>query len=260
MLEPPSPPPAWPGEVARLQAELTAAPRGPARDAARVALWRLLVEALARFVREHARRAGEPHDAAIEDIAVEKALEMLARAESGAWSTAGRAPGEIVRFVAQAARHGWLDHAARSRRVTRVGSEAELEALVGAGPASGGEGLSGRGSTAEGPVVARELAQALRACVARLPERERRVWFFRAYYEMSSRDIAGHPSVRLEAGHVDVVNQRARDSLRRCMRGKGHDLVTWPREAFVELWEVLEALAPSAGTPPAPADDARRTP
>jgi hypothetical protein len=69
------------------------------------------------------------------------------------------------------------------------------------------------------------------------------VWFFRAYYEMSSRAIADHPLVGVGVAHVDVINQRARDAVRACMRSKGHDLVEFPPEAFVELWEALEDLA-----------------
>jgi RNA polymerase sigma factor (sigma-70 family) len=245
-MQPSSPDgPHWPAEIVRLHAALKAADGAPARDRYRGALWRLLIEALTRFLRGHARRAGAWADAEIEDIAAEKALGMLARAESGAWDVAGRTPGEIVQYVSHAARNGWLDHASRSRReVLRAPAEGEEEVEE----SGAGEIAPATSGTTEGATEARELALALRSCVERLPERERRVWFFRAYYEMSSRAIADHPLVQVRVAHVDVINQRARDALRACMRGKGHDLVGFPPEAFVELWEALEGLA--HGFPP----------
>ena len=249
--------PEWPLEVARLQTRLRDS-GGAAREASRAALWSLLVEALAGVLRGYARRAGATDTDALEDIACEKALEMHARSESGAWDATGRSAGEIVRYVAHAACNGWLDHQVRTRREVRVEQEAEFDVETVDGSTEFAPVAAESGP--EGSVIARELASALRGCLEMLPGRERRVWFFRAYYEMSSRDIASHPDVDLRLGHVDVVNQRARDALRACTLGKGHDLVELPPEAFVELWEVLERLAPRIDPTNAPEAMTRRSP
>jgi len=250
MRDPGPPPPEWPPELARCIACLAAGSDPATRDGPRVAVWTLLRQALARFLRGFARRAGRPDDVAIEDLLDEMALELLARAESGAWSVQGRSPGEIVRYLERAARNGWLNHVRRSRRETTVGMHEDLEPALRlvAEPAE---------ANPERSLAARELSAALRGCIERLPERDRCVWFFRAYYEMSSREIAAHPRVGLQAAHVDVINQRVRGALRACMREKGHDLRSVPMGAFVDLWEMLEGLARSATRRAPAAEEAR---
>ena len=244
--------PLWPAELARLQSRLRIAPERLERERARSSLWCLLVEVLERLLRGYAHRAGAGGDSEVEDLASEKALGLLARAESGAWDLSGRSPGEIVQYLARAARNGWLDHVAAMRREPALGGLEELDALVASAPLAFDPGTS-RSAEAEAQAEGAELAAALRECIAQLAERDRRVWFYRVYYELSSRDIAAHPEVGLRVDHVDVINQRTRDTLRRCMGSKGHDLVEFPREAFVELWEMLESvvLAAEAGAPAA---------
>ena len=235
MHDPGVPQPEWPLELARRIQRLGTA-QTVARDGDRVAVWTLLVQVLTRFLRGYARRAGAAGDSGIEDLADEQALELLARAESGSWSVQGRAPGELVRYLERVARNGWLDHVRRSRREASVGMPEDLEPVLRVVPPPAD-------ADPERAAIARELASALRGCIEQLPERDRCVWFFRAYYEMSSRDIATHPRVALQPAHVDVINQRARTALRACMRGKGHDLGTVPKGAFVDLWEMLEEMA-----------------
>jgi RNA polymerase sigma factor (sigma-70 family) len=234
----PSAVPQWPLEIARLQATLRSTSCDMARDTLRGALWRLLFEALSRHLRFHGRSAPAAEPADLEDIAASKALEMLSRAESGAWDLSGRSAAEISGYVASAARHGWVDHVQRSARHVRLANDEALDPRVERGrhPARPEDSPANR-------TEAREIASALRACVERLPERERRVWLFRAYYEMSSRTIAQHPLISLNAAHVDVVAQRARAAVRECMTRKGHDVGDLPPGTFVDLWEVLESMA-----------------
>jgi RNA polymerase sigma factor (sigma-70 family) len=229
----------WPHEIARLQSAVQATGPGTARDHLRGRLWRLLFEALMRFLRIHDRHSHSTACADLEDIAAAKALEILSRAESGAWDSSGRSAAEISGYLSSAARFGWIDHIQRRTREVRIPDDAGAESLL-------EHDATGTASSPESPTVsaeARELADALRACVERLPDRERRVWFYRAYYEMSSREIAVHPQVRLNAPHVDVVLQRTRGALRDCMRGKGHELTDLPAGAFVDLWEMLATMA-----------------
>lgn len=239
-----APAPLWPAELARLQPQLRLAGGQPGREHARTAFWCLLVQVLERFLRGYARRANSSWDDEIQDLASEKALGLLLRAESGAWDLSGRHSGEIVRYLSHAARNGWLDHVTATRRESSRGDlPGDVEAMeewmdVGPLPSERASAPS-----AEASVEASELAAALRDCVTQLPERDRRVWFYRAFYEMNSKDIAEHPQIGLRTDHVDVINQRAREALRRCMGNKGHDLTEFPKEAFVQLWEVLEDMA-----------------
>lgn len=248
----------WPLEVIRLQAALLAGRSGPARDALRGALWRLLFEALMRFLRVQSRHGRAPGHADLEDIASEKALEILSRAESGAWDLSGRSAAEVAGYLSSAARHGWIDlvHRASREVLTPEGGDIERSVEDSPGPSTAGHAAPTVG------VEARELAHAVRDCAESLPARERRVWFFRAYYEMSSREIASHPLVGLRPPHVDVLVQRARMALRDCLRAKGHSSDDTPPGAFVELWDLLESMADEErGEPGARISGAaRRTP
>jgi DNA-directed RNA polymerase specialized sigma24 family protein len=70
--------------------------------------------------------------------------------------------------------------------------------------------------------------------------RSRRIWLFRVFYEMPTRDIASHPDISLKPGHVDVLLQRCRETIRDCMRAKGHDLHEIPPGTFIEMWRCFE--------------------
>ena len=244
----------WPLELTRLQSEMERARTGADRDALRGAFWRLLYEALLQKLRFHARAAHSFEPADLEDISSEKALELLARAETGAWSLAGRSASDISGYLSNVARNGWIDHQQRAARRGGRGSalerETEAERADQLGVASSAHPLD--------RPVALDLVEALRACVEGLSPRGRRAWFFRAYYGMSGREIAAHPSVRLNAPHVDVLVQRTRQALRDCLRAKGHDLNELTRCAFLELWELFESLAkrePRAESPGGRDDD-----
>ncbi len=76
-------------------------------------------------------------------------------------------------------------------------------------------------------VRGREFAHGLRECAGTLKARDRRVWFFRAFLEMPSREIAAHRSVALKPSHVDVISG-VDDGLRlrRCA-AREHEEGTW---------------------------------
>jgi len=207
-----------------------------ARTQLRGEFWRLLYSALHRQLRFHARNARSVEPADLEDISSEKSLELLARAETGAWSLAGRTAAEISGYVSAAARFGWIDHVERGSRQAPIASEEQLATEPGL------RYVGSHWEVSERP-AALGLVEALRSCLESLPERNRRVWFFRVFYAMSGRDIARHPRVRLNAPHVDVLVQRARDALRDCLDRKGHATDRIPSGAFIELWELFESLA-----------------
>ncbi len=229
----------WPLELTRLQSEMERAQTGADREALRGAFWRLLYEALLQKLRFHARAAQSFEPADLEDISSEKALELLARAETGAWSLAGRSASDISGYLSNVARNGWIDHQQRATRLGGSGRKTEREAES---EVADELGVASSAHPLDRP-LALELLNALRACVEALSPRGRRAWFFRAYYGMSGREIAAHPAVRLNAPHVDVLVQRTRQALRDCLRAKGHDLNELTGGAFVELWELFESWA-----------------
>jgi RNA polymerase sigma factor (sigma-70 family) len=229
----------WPIRLADLAGRLRRCEDEALRPSLRTELWVVLHAALMRFLRAQAVTSRASRED-LEDLAAAKALELLLRAESGAWNPEGRSADEMVGYVATMARHGLIDHARRADRETAFD------------PTDAADASRSDPAPDPGPetrVEAGEFARALRECFEALDTRARRVWFFRSYYEMSSRDIGEHPEVRIKAPHVDVVAQRARRALRDCMKGKGHDPGDAPPGAFVELWESLEALRARAPAP-----------
>lgn len=204
------------------------------RDEHRGAFWRLLFETLMLKLRFQARGAGQVEQADLEDVSSEKALELLLRAETGAWSLADRTASDISGYVSNVARNGWVDHLQRrARQPLKTRGEPDQEPLLDS---------TALGRASERP-VAHGLLAALSNCIEALPARGRRVWFFRTYYEMSGREIAAHPLVQLNAPHVDVLVQRTRVALRDCLHRKGQTLEDAAGGAFVELWDLLETLA-----------------
>jgi DNA-directed RNA polymerase specialized sigma24 family protein len=212
---------------------------GEPRVRARTEVWVLLRDALVRVLRVHASSVRAIHADDLEDIASTKALELILRVESGAWDPRGRQGGEVAAYVGVVARHALWRWAGQSHRLPRA-----------AMPDEGGE-FTGRAAfalapdTAECTVEAREFVEALRDCVDRLAPRARRVWFFRAYYDLSSLEIAAHPEVGLNAPHVDVLVGRVRELLRTCLARHGHSSRDLPEGAYATLWEGLAGLEKS---------------
>ncbi len=225
----PAPPLRWPAHVAAAVAVLRRAPL-PERDWARSVLWRLLHASLFASLRAQAGRIAPVCGEDLEDLASQKALELLLSAEEGRWDPDGRAEHEVAGYVSRTARHALVDLARRRGRECPEAQDAEgwEQALPGGGPDTPGP---------EDELAAREFARALRECVARLAPRARQAWFRRVFLERPSREIAA--ALGLSPAHVDVVVQRARGALRQCMRHKGHPDAELRPGAFVEIWTFL---------------------
>lgn len=194
-------------------------------------------DALMRFLRAYSPRvrAAGPDD--LEDLASAKALELLVRMESGGWGPEGRHGGEVAAYVAAVARNALLRWAERRQRQP-LAATADAD-----GRFPGDSSPVFTGPTSESAVEAREFVDALRACVERLQPRSRRAWFFRAFYDLSSREIASHPDVGISAAHVDVLINRARSALKTCLASRGLYPQDCPVGAFATLWEGLAGLA-----------------
>ncbi len=200
------------------------------RERARARLWPLLHAALFASLRAQAGRIGPVSAEDLEDLASQKALELLVRAEEGTWDPGGRAGHEVAGYVARVARHALVDLARRRGRETAGPDDPEAweEALV--------EHVA-QPPGPEEQAAAREFAEALQACVERLTARARRAWFGRVYLERPSRELAGALGVR--PSHVDVIVQRARLALRTCMEARGHRDADPRPGTFVALWRHL---------------------
>jgi RNA polymerase sigma factor (sigma-70 family) len=230
------PPCSWPIRVATLFAQLRDRSHGVAQGL-RAEAWLLLRDALMSFLRGYATRLYRANLEDLEDLASEKALDLLRRGESGEWNPDGRLASEVAGYVAATARNGLLKLARRNGRAVSASPEQietmSLATSVTPRPAE---------APASAAVEVREFMDSLRDCIAKLQPRARRVWFFRVYYEMSSRAIATTPGIELTPEHVDVVMQRARESLRVCMGSAGFESRADAPGVFIELWECLESL------------------
>jgi RNA polymerase sigma-70 factor (ECF subfamily) len=215
----------WPARLAETAQALRQADPG-CRDQARAALWPVLHAALYAALRSQAGRIMPVAVEDVEDLASQKALELLLRAEDGSWSPEGRPDHEVAGYVATVARHALVDLARRRGRECPEPADAEAWAVA----LAAGGGVSGP----EDRLAAREFTRALRDCVAGLAPRARHAWYRRVFLERPSREIA--LVLGLSAAHVDVVVQRARVALKNCMKTKGHAEVVARPGAFVELW------------------------
>ncbi|MBI5169215.1 MAG: sigma-70 family RNA polymerase sigma factor [Candidatus Eisenbacteria bacterium] len=222
----------WPTRLLALLADMRAG--GERAAGVRPQTWLLLRGAVARYLRLHASRSPRVSVEDLEDLASSKALELLLRAESGEWNTAGRAPGELAGYLSTVARNGlWRLLEQRARRRESPEPIESMENLqehdfVSASPRP------------EAEAEAREFVSVLEDCVGELSPRARRVWLLRAFFEWTSREIAAHPEVAINAAHVDVVANRARDAVRGCLGRKGLTPRDLPAGTFAALWAGLE--------------------
>lgn len=232
------PGPRWPFRLGELCARLRMDLQPAELDRARGELWLLLNTLLMNYLRHQAHAVRPIATADIEDIAAQKSLDLLRKSEQGEWDPTGRSPGEITNFLATVARNGLLDFVRKQRHIIRPDPEQD--------PAWDTRDTVSRSRLHDGVspqlrVERREFVEVLRGCAAELQDRSRRVWFFRVFLEMSSKDIAMHPEVNLKPGHVDVILQRAREMIRECMASKGYAPCDMPPGTFSELWRVWQA-------------------
>ncbi len=226
----------WPRRLRELCGELGSATPPGTRELIREEAWILIGVALRRYLRHHASQLGPLSPEDLEDISSTKTLDLIRRAESKTWDPAGARGPEIATYLSRVARNGLVDHLRARGRFVRAAEDegddsahhggAELDAF----PQTEGADLG---------TARNEFAEALRLCAGALPPRSRTVWFFRVFYEMSTKEIADHPEVRLNPAHVDVLLQRARETIRKCMASKGLEPHDMPPGCFAALWEAF---------------------
>jgi len=232
--------PKWPALLKDLHKEVRCSKVQSSRQKARGELWLLLNTAICRYLRSHAAKLGSLGEQDLEDIAAEKSLDLLLKIESGEWDIQDRSPLEIAGFLSKVARNGLVDLYRQSGRLVVTGEDGRPEWDMDE------QAQYGRPRVPDPPdvqIARQEFSQALRRCADQLDARSRRIWFFRAFYTMSSKKIAAHPDVRLKASHVDVLLQRSRVAIRDCMHGQGHEPQDMPPGTFVELWKTFVETA-----------------
>ncbi len=233
--------PHWTRRLHDLLTALADAPEGAERDRVFGEAWPLLRTSLFIRARSHCARYGSVSQDVLEDLASEKALDLLRRIVSGRWDISGHAPGELASFLSTTAHNALVDTLRREGRL--VHPEADPE----------GPGWDAPSLRASAPVAAHlepaglgieraRFADDLADCVGQLNAAARPVWFMRVMLEMPSKEIADHPEVRKSPGNVDVILQRARTAVRDCMDGKGHDPHHMPQGTFTELWTRFRSL------------------
>jgi RNA polymerase sigma factor (sigma-70 family) len=240
--------PRWPERLRDLARSLREGRAGIHGDRILEETWQILNSSLDLFLRQHARRLGRFSAEDFEDIAAQKSLDLLRKCEEGLWDPEGRTAAEIAGFLSTVARNGLVDLRRRRERLVDPGGEdgdrasweERVTALDARDPAAG---------TPDAGIESAQFARALRDCAQRLQPRSRRIWFFRVFYDMSSKRIAAHPEVELNPGHVDVLLQRCRETLRRCMERAGYTPREIPPGSFVALWEAFRPDEDRKGAP-----------
>ena len=228
-----TPPPAPPQWACRIEALLASpAPAPGDRQARRAELWQLLHSALFAALRSQAGRIAPVSREDLEDLASGKALELLQQAEDSRWVVAGKGPSEVAGFVWRVARNGLVDFARRRGREATPPEDAE----------AWDHALAERSREEAGPMdltAAEEFVTDLTGCLDQLAARSRVAWYRRAVLERPTRETA--LALQLKPPHVDVLVQRAREAIGRCMQAKGHASSDVHPQAFVLLWETRAA-------------------
>ena len=228
---------AWPGRLIELAAESTRA-AGPRKQTARTQLWLLLNTVLFYRIQREAARVGALTREDLQDLTSEKSLELMSRIEDGRWRIDDTAPATIVSFIATVARNGVID---LQRRKKPGAPLHEVEEAM--------DGSRSHDKPYIQPDVLPEQRQFVGAivdCASVLKDMHRRIWLFRVLLEMSTKDIARHPDVGLEAGNVDVILQRSRNSVKACMAKKGFETKFLPPGVFSALWRAFQRDAMTA--------------
>jgi len=229
--------PQWPPRLVEILHSLRLAGDDRARADASGEAWTLINSVLFMYLRVQACRLSGISREDIEDLAAEKSLDLVSRAESGTWDVSGRSPGEIAAYMAAVARNGLLSLLQGREREEALPREATLLA--------GGSGDRVHLQyVPESPDVQAErkaYVTALRQCVQKLERRARLIWFLRVLCELRSQEIARHPTIRLKPSHVDVILHRVRREVRDCMARRGYAPEDMPTGTFVELWRAFRS-------------------
>ena len=224
----------WPERLIELATEFVRS-EGFRQESARTQLWLLLNTVLFYRIRRESLRIGILTLEDLQDLSSEKSLELMSRLQDGRWRIDATAPEKTISFITTVARNSVIDLQRRKK--------------PGAPLYEGEEAMDFTPPQREPHIQPdtlpekREFVSAIVDCASVLKDLHRRIWLFRVLLEMSAKDIAQHPDVGLESGHVDVILQRARDKVKACMVKKGFDTNQLPPGVFSGLWRAFQLNA-----------------
>jgi DNA-directed RNA polymerase specialized sigma24 family protein len=243
MDDTPNPATNWPVHFVAYNRTLRSHDDPAQAEHARGQLWLILNSVIFRSANYHASRYGGVPREELEDLAAQKALDLLTRLQSGDLDLSDREPQQLMAYLSSVAEHGLMDlFRQRGRSAQPIDkSSPEGPGVTVANPAAA--------SNPEHRVASKTYAKALRNCAGKLENRARTIWIFRALYEMTSKEISSHPEVRVKPSYIDVILQRTRDVLRECMRRHGHDTHQIPPGVAVELWRAFRLDESGTGAP-----------
>jgi RNA polymerase sigma factor (sigma-70 family) len=226
----------WAARLKELLPEVRRVSDDAARREACGEFWMLLNTRMFHYLQSRATGQRGITREDLEDIAAEKSLALLQMAQDGRWDISSRCRAEIAAYLSKAARNALRDFHRVAGRQTEMGDDDQLDSNLFK------DGRKRPVIPEEHPDVmldCKEFVKALRQCVKALKPRSRTVWFFRVFYQLTSRQIAAHPEVRLTPNHVDVLLKRCRHQLRDCMQEQGYEPQDMPAGAFYELWRAF---------------------
>ena len=219
----PEPDPRWPEKLLDLCRDLRETTSNDRRNRVLGELWVLAFAAVSRYARYHAQSGIiDPED--LKDIAAEKAMAFLQHAGEPAWSNGSTHPGQVCSYFSTLAHNGLMDHFRSRRRWVPPAVAENVRDIKSVTPHP------------EAVVARRQFVEALNDCVGELPTKARAGWFLRVLLNMSTSDIAHHPSVQMKVPAVDMMLSRARKSVRDRMREKGFEPQDIPPGTLTSLW------------------------
>jgi DNA-directed RNA polymerase specialized sigma24 family protein len=223
--------PLWASELTRLVTRFGSEENSTERAKLRDRIWITVNLAVRRYLRVHRARTPWISSEEIEDVSSQKSLELVERIVSQSWTPADRTAPEVASYISTAARNALADRGRSAGRWVEMNDGDWERVMEEAQP--GGVWPSSEGSS----VDAAEFAQQLLRCLAALQPRSRYLWFFRAFYDLSSREIAAHPRIQLEVGHVDVLMQRTRSLIQQCLKRAGYETAEIPAGVYPRVWD-----------------------
>jgi len=226
----------WPARVRELAALSRVTMTARSREALLTELWKLLNLALHKYVLLQVRRFRSLVVDDVVDITSDKSLELMGRLDRGQWDPGADSDAQICAFLASVARNGVIDLVRRRSRELPGVPASSMPAIEDA-PALEIRSEADPESALDGS----RYALAIVECAARLTSRARLVWFQRAFGGLSADEIARHPKVLTTRGGVELMLNRSRRALRKCMKAKGLEPARMPPGTFVALWEMIDA-------------------
>ena len=221
----------WPERVIELCRDFPGRESAVARERIVGELWVLLHAAIMKYLRIHGRRFASASAEDLQDIASDKALDLLRRLDHQLWDPTGAGPGQLCSFVSTLARNGLIDHlrveGSKRREEVETADTAAVSPTV----------LKPRHEAPDARIRRERFAEALGACAELLKARTRKIWFMRVLLDMPSKEIAHHPGINMRPAAVDMALSRCRNVIRDCMNEKEFEPEDMPPGVFTTIWE-----------------------